>query len=377
VTHEPAPYELKQTEIAYQRDKIDLKRRNLERNSNLIFWGVAAAIASACLSALVLATAWHRERVKRAKVHCYKIDEAEIWVHERDLSEAWHIVTGLVNAKALEQSNAGMQKAFEIYTTMADVHNQQLRALVGRRAVQPAALPAAPQADAPAIVLPDRVPSMSDLLASGDIAPNTPLILGFLPSGDPLRSNVEDNYSTVVIGASGSGKTTGEAYNVSSAILTSGARHTIFDLHYPDRKKESLGDRLGALAHTEFVTIHNNPLLLDEAVENLDREFEEYKRTGQGHVPHIIVVDEHKAWISSTTGGADLLRFEEKIIFQGRKYDWYLHVTSKSALAEDFGKSAIRDNFVTSMLYRSKKHQAKTFFKDTDLTALLDVADIS
>lgn len=183
---------------------------------------------------------------------------------------------------------------------------------------------------------------------------------------------VEENYSTVVIGASGSGKTTGEAYTISSAILACGARHTVFDLHYPDKKRESLGDRLGTLLQSGYITIYNNPLLLDEIIERLDQEFEDYKRTGRGYVPHILVVDEHKAWISSSVGGTDLLRFEEKIIFQGRKYDWYLHVTSKSALSEDFGSSAVRDNFVTSLLYRTKKHQAKTFFKDAEVTSLLD-----
>lgn len=362
---------LTNAELSLQLKRYALKEQHLERDDALTVAAWAGVISSACLSVIVVAAGWHRAYVKRAKVHLYKIDDAEVWVHERDLSMAWQICTGLTNARALERSNAGMQKAFELYTTMAEIQNAQMRAIVGRRGLQPNALPAAPNVDAPAIILPDRVPTMADLLSSGDIAPGKPLVIGILPNGDPLRSQLEENYSTVVIGASGSGKTTGEAFSIGSTILAYRARFSIFDPHYPDKKKESLGDRMGDLLRSGYITIHNNPLLLDEIVEGLDLAFEDYKRTGQGHMPHIIVVDEHKTWMSSSTGGTDLLAFEEKIIFEGRKYEWYLHVTSKSALAQDFGSSAIRDNFTTSMLYRSKKHQAQTFFKNPELSALL------
>jgi hypothetical protein len=370
-TPRPAPV-LTNAETSLQLKRYALKEQHLERDDALTVAAYAGLLSSACLAVIILASGWHRAHVKRAKVHTYKIDQNEIIVHERDLSMAWQICTGLVNAQALERSNAGMHKAFELYTTMADIQNAQLRALVGRRGLPHAALPASSITNTPALVLPDRVPTMRELLDSGDIAPGKPLIIGILPTGDPLRSQVEENYSTVVIGASGSGKTSGEAFNVSSTILACGARYTILDPHYPDKKKESLGDRLGDLLHSGYITIYNNPLLLDEIIEQLDRDFEAYKHTGQGHTPHIIVVDEHKTWMSSSTGGQALLTFEEKIIFEGRKYEWYLHVTSKSALAQDFGSSAIRDNFVTSLLYRNKKHQAQTFFKDADQVALLN-----
>jgi len=179
----------------------------------------------------------------------------------------------------------------------------------------------------------------------------------------------------VVIGQSGTGKTTGEAYAIASTIFAYGAFYTILAPHYPDKKQQSLGDRLGALASLEQVRIFNNPLRLDEYVNILDQEFEAYKSTGEGRAPHIIVVDEHALWKNSSNGGKDLLKYEEKIIYEGRKYEWYLHVTSKSPLAQDFGNSAVRDNFVTSLCYKVRKKQAQTYFQDAELVEMVQSID--
>jgi len=222
---------------------------------------------------------------------------------------------------------------------------------------------------------PVRVPTFNELLATGSIAPGKPLIIGYTGESLPKTAELDDNYSTVVIGQSGTGKTSGEAYSIASTMLSYGARYTILDPHYPDAKKESLGDRLGVLADLPHVTIHNNPMLLDEIVSGLDQEFEAYKASGVGHVPHIIVVDEHSLWKNSSSGGKDLLKFEEKIIYEGRKFGWYLHVTSKSPLAQDFGSSAVRDNFVTSLMYKVRKKQAQTYFQDANTVEMVQKCD--
>jgi hypothetical protein len=125
--------------------------------------------------------------------------------------------------------------------------------------------------------------------------------------------------------------------------------------------------------------------MLDSIIEELETEFEGVKRQAQqakaqgieppAMPPHIIVVDEHSLWKNSSTGGKDLLKFEEKVIYEGRKYEWYLHVTSKSPLAQDFGSSAVRDNFVTSLIYKVRKKQARTYFQDSDLVELVKQCD--
>jgi hypothetical protein len=49
----------------------------------------------------------------------------------------------------------------------------------------------------------------------------------------------------------------------------------------------------------------------------------------------------------------------------------YLFLTSKSAKADKIGDSALRDNMVTSFVFKTKVHNARTFFKDTEKERLL------
>ncbi len=67
----PTPVDptLHDAETAYQLDKYDLKRRNLDRTSALTFWGIVSVLSTACLAILVVSSGWHRARVKRAKAH--------------------------------------------------------------------------------------------------------------------------------------------------------------------------------------------------------------------------------------------------------------------------------------------------------------------
>ncbi len=92
-------------------------------------------LLSACgLSLLILACGLHRASVKRASVFTYKIGQYnEVMVHERGLRLAAPVAMGLINAEQLKQSHAGMEKAFELYCTMADVQTRQMRELVKGR----------------------------------------------------------------------------------------------------------------------------------------------------------------------------------------------------------------------------------------------------
>jgi len=349
-----------------QEARLQVKKQSLVRWENARFWSVLAFLASACVSTVIVATgAYHK-----LSTHVLRLNTAEIPVKDKDLSRiAPEISLQLALAEQIEAQ--APQRAFEMYCQISELNTRQISALVGRRGLlsgnqtvnitgaEPAALPAS-----------TSIPSFRSLLDQDVIAPGKPLLVGYTQDGQPCRSDLEDNYSKVVIGQSGTGKTTGEVYDVAQTIIAYNAYYTILDPHFPDKKKESLGDRLGTLRSLPNIRIFNNPLELDVITEQLDHEFEAYKASGQGHVPHIIVVDEHSLWKNSSTGGKEFLRFEEKIIYEGRKYDWYLHVTSKSALAQDFGTSAVRDNFVTSLLYKTKKGQAQTYFKDSELAEL-------
>lgn len=346
-------------------------RKELSAQRMISFWEATKKYSSmstvivSLLTLLIVGIAF----AKWLTTHEAQLDEhTRIPLRNKDLKGSMSLATAYLSVKEAAALSDNRQEAFQMFMQLAQTAASVNRSL--------------PQAIATTIQTSERpalqagpVPNFRQLLQQGMIAPGKPLLIGFTRNNTPVTSELADNYSTVVIGQSGTGKTTGEAYNIAQTILAYNARYTILDPHYPDKHGESLGDRLGALRSLPNIRIFNNPYNLDAVVEELDAEFEQYKLTGVGHVPHIIVVDEHALWKNATNGGKEFLRFEEKIIYQGRKYGWYLHVTSKSPLAQDFGSSAVRDNFVTSLLYKTKKQQSQTFFKDADLVELAQACD--
>lgn len=338
-----------------------------EAQTSVIFWGkftrwgsTASLLMGLTCMLLVSAGGYYKLTTHRLRTRYSEIE------YRGNLDP--NVAAGLVIAEQLESRNT--EAAVNLYLKMAEVNTRQLQALSkGIPAITP------PQSQSQA--LPETttapigdVPTFAQLLERGEIAPGKPLVIGYTQDGKPYRSTLSDNYSTIVIGQSGTGKTFGEAYGIAQTVLSYGAYYTILDPHYPDPKKESLGDRLGALTSLDNIEILNNPYILDEYTDRLTSDFEAIIKTGVGHTPHIIVVDEHSLWKSSTNGGKGWLKFEERVIYEGRKYGWYLHATSKSPLACDFGSSAVRDSFKTSLMYKVKKHQAATYFKDPELVEL-------
>ena len=350
-----------------ESDRLRIARE--EATINRIFFSLVfrqnlyiAGSSVILLSVLMGTYGLTRGHINRSRVHHAIIDKADIPIDKADLPRMAPILTGLVSAVQMTALNAGReegkQEIFEMYRQVSGLQKLYLDTMKGT--LPHDSLPAIEQK-----AIAHVTPSFASLIQSGAIAPGKSLIIGYTGNGKAIRSELSENYSTVVIGQSGTGKTTGEAFAIAQTILAYNASYSILDPHYPDKRKESLGDRLGVLIHLPQVQIYSKPLLLDEIVLELDHGFEQHKESGIEKPAHIIVVDEHSLWKNSSNGGKDLLRFEEKIVYEGRKFGWYLHVTSKSPLAQDFGSSAIRDNFVTSLLYKTKKHQAQTFYKDS------------
>ena len=339
-----------------------------ETQRSVIFWGRATRYGStATLGSLLTAVlALSAGGYYKLTTHKLKTRYSEI-EYRGKLDPA--VATWLVLAEQLESRSS--EAAVNLYLKLAETNTRQLSALAKGPALTVGNTLAIESQTTPI----GDVPTFAQLLSDGMIAPGKPLVIGYKKDNQPLQSTLDDNYSTVVFGQSGTGKTTGEAYSIASTVLSYGAHYTILDPHYPDKNKESLGDRLGALTSLENIRIVNNPYRLDEYTAQLTGEFEAFLQTGTGKSPHIIVVDEHSVWKNASNGGKAWLKFEERIIYEGRKYGWYLHVTSKSPLAQDFGTSAVRDNFVTSLMYKVKKHQALTYYKDPELVEMVQACD--
>ena len=342
-----------------------------ETQRSVIFWGAVTrygtvSTLTTLLTAVLMlsAGAWYKLTTHRLKTRYSEIE------YRGKLDPA--VATGLVLAEQLESRSS--EAAVNLYLKLAETNTRQLSALA--KGVHGPALTAGNSIPLENQTTPiGAAPTFAQLLSDGMIAPGKPLVIGYKKDNQPLQSTLDDNYSTVVFGQSGTGKTTGEAYSIASTVLSYGAHYTILDPHYPDKNKESLGDRLGALTSLDNIRIVNNPYRLDEYTAQLTGEFEAFLQTGTGKSPHIIVVDEHSVWKNASNGGKAWLKFEERIIYEGRKYGWYLHVTSKSPLAQDFGTSAVRDNFVTSLMYKVKKHQALTYYKDPELVEMVQACD--
>jgi len=292
-------------------------------------------------------------------VHCYKVDDAEIWVHERDLSEAWHIVTGLVNAKALEQSNAGMQKAFELYTTMADIHNQQLRALVGRRSALAPALPAAPQAEAPANTDAQRVPTFTELMQQGVIGTDRPLLFGFV-NGMPKTGTWEDIYSNATGGQSGSGKT-----NTLRSIITQSVLQRVFfwiiDFHWPHSK--SLLASLENLRETPYITYADKHIDVLPILESVDATIDRRLRGDESDAQvKVLAIDEVLQIIKNVPYAEQII---ERIGTEGRKVN-VLGLFSAQSWTADKVSTTARDNLTSIFAHNMKRNKAYSLLQDSE-----------
>jgi len=316
---------------------------------------------TAALSGLIVSVAVYKKKT----VHIFRLKDAEIPIKDRDLSKlAPEVSTGLVLAEQIEAR--APEKAFQLYVKMAEMNTRQISALVGRRGLSGRL--ALDQQSAQALPAgPVIVPTFSDLLRAGDIAPGKPLIFGYRrDTGQPETGPLADQYSCVIIGLSGFGKTTFLAYNIASAVYAYQATFDVLDLHYPH--PESLGATLGALVDTPYITILDNPMFLPDLIQAYHHELQRRLSAPTRHyTPRILVVDEHERWSKNS----ELVKLETKIVNEGRKVGMYLYLTSKSAKADKIGDSALRDNCVTSYVFKTKPQNARTFYQDKEKEQLV------
>jgi hypothetical protein len=250
VTLNPA---LAAKQMILEQARVELQLQHLERNDAAWFYGGLSFAGVIGLSVLVVAFGVHRAQIKRASVHTYKFSGGtEVVIHEKDLSVAWQIVTGLTNAEELKAMNGGLDKALQLYTTMADVQSRQIQALLGKRGLQPAL----PEAPTPLPITPpptvEKIPTFQELLLRGEIAPGKPMILGYA-NGVPRRGSFLDIYSAAIAGESGSGKTITLLFLIGSGIVAFQVRFIVIDPHDPHPK--ALGPKIKPLVNNGMITL--------------------------------------------------------------------------------------------------------------------------
>jgi hypothetical protein len=344
-----------------EMDKIELKRRHLQRDADLVFYGCIGALTCVGLAILIVSTGLHRAHVKRAQVHTYKIGESEVVIHERDLSLAAPVALGLMNAEQLKQMNGGMEKAFELACTMADIQSRQIRALVGKHPLQ-MALPAVSEHhpdDAPA-----HIPTFADLLRSGQIGAQQPLLFGF-HNGQPRSGTWQEIFSNATGGQSGSGKTNTLLSLIGQSVLH-GIGFWVIDYHWPH--DESLLAKLGSIRDSAQVMYAEKPidvrLVLDNVNECIDRRL----RKQEPSTPiRVLCIDEVLRIVKNCAYTEEII---ERIGTEGRKVNIFGLFAAQSWKADKVDTTA-RDNLTSIFAHYMKPNQAKPLLQDSDKEKLL------
>lgn len=271
-------------------------------------------------------------------------------VKQGDLAQQ---LTALVTAEELKQSNAGIDKAFQLYAALADSQSKLLRALPIRAAI----------AAAPAILSEPGtlVPRFADLLRSGDIAPGKPLIFGFA-NGSPRVGTWQDIYSNATGGQSGQGKTATLRSLIGQSVLNN-VFFWIVDWHYPH--EGSLLTSLGPVKDSEFIRYDFQTLgILQEVEETIDRR--KTKQEASNPVK-VFCVDELFRVNEAQPKTGEVM---QSIGTEGRKFDVFGLFSATSWNARKVGGSTARDNLTSIFAHRMKPNQADLLLQDKRLTKI-------
>jgi hypothetical protein len=212
----------------------------------------------------------------------------------------------------------------------------------------------------PALALPEpqngqivQIPTFAQLLDSGAVGPNKPLILGYnADTGMAISGSWKDLYSCGIGAQQGAGKTWLLAFLLAQSAAA-GGRLIICDLHAGD--DESLANRIGALAPAFMCDIASTPKEIETAFAFADDKLE--KRKGStARWPIVIVADE---WTSllRTSAGANLPTHIQNIAEQGRKFG-VNGLLAAQAWTKD-ASSAVRNQLTSHYVLRQRPDEAR------------------
>ena len=332
---------------AQQRQKI----------SDITFYGTVKHALAVMIPAIMLVSgaAVAIGIARRKQVIMVKIGKhSEFPVHYRQIQrgELAQQLTALVTAEELKQSNAGIDKAFQLYAALADSQAKLLRSMPAR-----AALPAA----APAILSEPGTlaPRFADLLRSGDIAPGKPLIFGFAKDA-PRVGTWQDIYSNATAGQSGTGKTITLCSLIGQSLLQR-VEFWIIDFHYPHPK--SLLAKLGRLKECGAIRYDFDiAAIFDEVEATIDARIngKESERGGR-----VLAIDELFRVNNAAPRTAHIL---ERIGTEGRKVDVFVLASAQSWNATKVGGTTARDNLTSIFAHKMKPKQGNVLLQDKDLS---------
>lgn len=337
-----------------------------EEIDNIHWYGALKRGFTACLALLLILGpsaiifAWSKSRIEKSLVHIYKIGKySEVPVHKRDMAFFTRAALPLINAEELKQSNAGIDKALEIYKSLADLQIRQARAIFPSSSN---VWPSLPEGE----MSMKEIPSMHQLLSFEEIARGKPMILGY-EHGQPRKGSFLDIYSAAVAGESGSGKTATLLYLIGSGIVSESVRFMGIDPHYPHPK--SLGFKTKILWEKGFMRMATNTVAMEEVLQDVETIIKNrLQQKDTDTTPVVLVIDE-LALLNKSSIGKLLAHVMERISTEGRKCAVYMLASSQTWLVARTGESSVvRDTLTSAFVHRIKPKQANLLLQDSDET---------
>lgn len=381
ISSEMVAPDLKQAQIAYETEKVQLereqlqrynlleteryevKRATLRRDQDLQFYGMLGIFSAASLAAIIIATGYSRARVKQASVYMARIGQhSEIPIHQRDLQSFYPIAVNLSLAEIEASTSIAHEKAYRISRQMIEDITDYTRAIAGKRGML--AIGEGQQQESGYIDVPihSATPPFAELLRTGMLAPGKPIILGYDRQGQPQYRSLQDLKSLAVAGWQGSGKTLSTGYIVASSVLAYGVHAYIVDPH--KHHPESLSSLLKPLENSGHIT-SINPFDTPALIAELDGILDLRLRGEAPSVPGILLVIDEMARLAKMECFDILIKFLERCTEETRKANITFIGGSNKWTARHFkGRADIRGCMNSMLVHKMKPSQADLLLED-------------
>ncbi len=216
------------------------------------------------------------------------------------------------------------------------------------------------------------VPDFDTMLDAGLYGKDKPLILGY--EGDvPLIGDWKDLYSAMILGLSGSGKSTTMRYLAASAALK-GAKLAIVDWHI-NAGEESTAASLAELRPAFLVQPPATVAGMLDTIKLVQSILDRRVQGDPDRSPIVFLVGEYAAMIARGGElGMALAALLEAILIQGRKVNVIALCATQNPKASRSGGTEVSKTFTSYYIHRTRRSYANMVVEDSDDSRL--VADL-
>lgn len=362
VTTSPPTPGLRQAQLTYETERIQLMQENLKRDNSLKFYATIGLIGAMNLSLLILSSGYVRAKVKRSSVHTAHIGKhSSIPVHYKDLQSFYPIAVNLSLAEIEASTTKAHEQAYQISRQMIEDITNYTRAISGKRGFNLFGIGQSEEMQ-PALPTSTFTPSFAELLAKGLIAPGKPMILGY-SQGQPQFRSLSDLKSLAIAGWQGSGKTLSTAYIIASSVLAQGVYAYIVDPH--KNHEQGLYTLIKPLEKTGHVKVIN-PFDTSTLIQNLSTILDRRLTGKEPSTPGILLVIDELARLSKMECFEVLVAFLERCTEETRKANITFIGGSHKWTARHFkGRADIRGCMNSMLIHKTKPSQANLLLEDS------------